>query len=133
MKRSKAEIQAYIDQAKDILGLGNWEIEVLDDQVDDPTNDYAHINPEDCADIATVRFGPKFHESNEAKQIRIVAHELVHLHAYRTTHFVESLKKRVHPDSWDLFFEEYERKEDEMVENLTKLVATMLPRWRTKS
>lgn len=128
MKRTEREaINRFIRDALPLLGLPQWQIEVSDKPVDDDTTDEANIDPDDSSHCARLRLGNSFWAAAPDEQRRILAHELLHLIAYRTTDYVGSLKKFVPADLWAHFWEEFEKREDIMIEDLTQLLAGTLP------
>lgn len=133
MKISKPERQAlerFVRAGLITLGLPQWRVTISDEPVNDDSTDEANIDPEDCSHTARLRLGNSFWEAKEPEQRRILTHELLHLIAYRTTDYVGTLKRFMSPDLWTHFWEEFEKKEDVMIEDLTLLLADRMPKLR---
>jgi len=70
--------QAYVDEAKDLLNLPQWEIRVQD--YPSAEDAYADIEPHDYLWHAKLRLSEDFWKEKPEDQAKIIAHELLHLH-----------------------------------------------------
>ncbi len=76
----KTELQAYINQLKDLMALKDWRVDLLDELCSEDA--FADIAPVDGRKWAKLRVSAGFFTEPSEQQRLEICHELIHCHVH---------------------------------------------------
>jgi predicted metallopeptidase len=116
--------QAYVDEAKDLLNLSQWEIKVQDYPSADDA--YADIEPHDYLWHAKLRLSEDFWKEKPEDQAKIIAHELLHLHYAGVERIINHLEPVLGGQTHDLLSKFWEIEVERAADALSGPVGGLL-------
>jgi len=119
------EAQRYIDNAKRILNLPQWEIKVKDYPAAEDA--YADIEPHPQLWHAKLRLSEDFWKEPAEEQRKIIAHELLHLHYAGVERLVDSVGDALGVAAADLHSKVWEIEIERAADALSGPVGGLLP------
>lgn len=125
MKSRLEEAQAYIDNAKRILNLSQWDIKVKD--YPSAEDAYADIEAHDHLWHAKLRLSEDFFKEPAEEQRKIIAHELLHLHYAGVERLVSSTESVIGAAAYDLYSKVWEIEIERAADALSGPVGGLLP------
>jgi len=117
--------QRYVDAAKEILNLSQWEIKVKDFPAAEDA--YADIEAHDVLWHAKLRLSEDFWKEAPAEQRRIIAHELLHLHYAGVERLVGSAESVMGSAAYDLYSTVWDIEIERAADALSGPVGGLLP------
>lgn len=117
--------QAYVDEARDLLNLSQWEIKVQDYPSADDA--YADIEPHDYLWHAKLRLSEDFWKEKPEEQCKIIAHELLHLHYAGVERLVNHLEPILGGQSHEILAKVWEIEVERAADALSGPVGGLLP------
>jgi hypothetical protein len=119
------EAQRYVDNAKRILNLTQWEIKVKD--YPSAEDAYADIEPHDHLWHAKLRLSEDFFKEPAVEQRKIIAHELLHLHYAGVERLVNSVHDTLGVAAADIYSKVWEIEVERSADALSGPVGGLLP------
>ena len=119
------EAQRYVDNAKRILNLTQWEIKVKD--YPSAEDAYADIEPSDHLWHAKLRLSEDFFKEPAVEQRKIIAHELLHLHYAGVERMVNSAEDVMGAAAYDLYSKVWDIEVERAADSLSGPVGGLLP------
>ena len=117
--------QAYVDEAKDVLNLTQWEIKVQD--YPSAEDAYADIEPHDYLWHAKLRLSEDFWKEKPEDQAKIVAHELLHLHYAGVERIINHLEPVLGGQAHELLSKFWDIEVERAADALSGPVGGLLP------
>ena len=122
---TKAAVEAWLDAATKIVGLGHWEITVSDDAA--PDDAWADIDPHSLNPSATLRIGSGFDSQKPEKQRLILAHEISHLILTPLDRYIGHLEGQHGAVWWGAWEPGYNDHHEQTTEAIALAIAPLLP------
>ena len=119
------EAQRYVDNAKRILNLPQWEIKVKD--YPSAEDAYADIEPHDHLWHAKLRLSEDFFKEPAVEQRKIIAHELLHLHYAGVERLVNNVHDTLGVAAADIYSKVWEIEVERSADALSGPVGGLLP------
>jgi len=119
------EAQRYVDAAKRILNLSQWDIKVKD--YPSAEDAYADIEAHDQLWHAKLRLSEDFWKESAEDQRKIIAHELIHLHYAGVERLVNSAESVMGTAAYDLYSKVWEIEVERAADALSGPVGGLLP------
>jgi hypothetical protein len=119
------EAQRYVDNAKRILNLSQWEIKVQDYPSADDA--YADIEPHDYLWHAKLRLSEDFWKEKPDDQAKIMAHELLHLHYAGVERIISHLEPILGGQAHELLSKFWDIEVERAADALSGPVGGLLP------
>lgn len=119
------EAQRYVDAAKQILNLSQWDIKVKD--YPSAEDAYADIEPSDHLWHAKLRLSEDFFREPAEEQRKIIAHELLHLHYAGVERLISSAESVMGTAAHDLYSKVWDIEVERAADALSGPVGGLLP------
>ena len=121
-------LEPYVLQVRDLMGLGHWNIRVLDDPPMDECDASTSISTNYLQ--ARMMFGPPDVSAGQdaGEEFRaLVAHELLHLHLHDLEQTTRMLEEHINPPTWHLVEQVQHRALERTVDAMARAWAETLP------
>ena len=122
---TKAAVEAWLEAATKIVGLGHWQISVSEDAA--PDDAWADIEPHSLNPSATLRIGAGFDSQTPQKQTLILAHEISHLILTPLDRYTAHLEGQHGAIWWGAWQPGYEDHHEQTTEAIALAIAPLLP------
>lgn len=119
------KLQAYIDDAKGLLGLSHWEIKVGKDTP--PDDAWADIEVSQNLYRAVIRFSQDLWKEKPDEIRRVIAHELIHCHYAGVERLVDVVKESLGVGAGEVVDKIWDMESERGADSLSTAVAELLP------
>jgi hypothetical protein len=122
------QLAAYIRQLADLLGLRDWEIELLSEPADGKRT--AEVQPTIGRKCATINVCRNWWSLSLEEMRQTIAHELIHLHFANCLHVVQidlANVRLIGYPAFEVLIQTYIRQEEYGVDGLATAIAPLLP------
>jgi len=119
------KLRSYLDQAKNILNLGHWEIKVSADPP--PDDSWADIEVSQNLYVATIRFSKTLWKEKPEEIRRVIAHELIHCHYAGVERLVEVVQDALGTAAGGIVEKIWDVESERGADSLSTAVAELLP------
>ena len=117
--------QRYVDEAKEILNLPQWEVKVQD--FPSAEDAVADIEAHDYLWHAKLRLSESFWAEKPDEQAKVIAHELLHLHYAGVERLANSLEAVIGSAAFELLIKVWDIEIERAADALSGPVAGVLP------
>ena len=121
-------LDQYVREIADLLGLREWDIDVVDDEFrDDKVLARIWIADENYS--ATIFMHPHWRTEKGGTEglTRVLVHELLHLPMQQLFHLIESVEIHVGIAAWATFEHSYKNLEEKTIDLLARRIADFMP------
>jgi len=118
-------LEAYIDNAKGLLGLSHWEIKVGKDAP--PDDAWADVEVSQNLYRAAIRFSPDLWKEKPDEVRRVIAHELIHCHYAGVERLVDVVKESLGVGAGEIVDRIWDMESERAADSLSTVVAQLLP------
>lgn len=126
-KEQVGAIQAYINQIRDGMGLGRWDVYVGAERA--PKGARASVNPVEGRAVASIRLEKDWLDSTPEEMRNDIVHELIHLVHRDQTDLVRMVACEAIPkqSAYDVLWGAFRLATEVMVDHLASVIAPTMP------
>ena len=118
-------LKSYLDEAKNILNLGHWEIKISTDSP--PDDSWADVEVSQNLYVATIRFSKGLWKEKPEEIRRVIAHELIHCHYAGVERLVEVIQDALGTTAGEIVEKIWDVESERGADSLSTAVAELLP------
>jgi hypothetical protein len=119
------KLRSYLDEAKNILNLGHWEIKISTDSP--PDDSWADVEVSQNLYVATIRFSKGLWKEKPEEIRRVIAHELIHCHYAGVERLVEVIQDSLGTTAGSIVEKIWDVESERGADSLSTAVAELLP------
>jgi len=119
------KLKSYLDEAKNILNLGHWEIKISTDSP--PDDSWADVEVSQNLYVATIRFSKGLWKEKPEEIRRVIAHELIHCHYAGVERLVEVIQDALGTAAGEIVEKIWDVESERGADSLSTAVAELLP------
>ncbi len=119
------KLKSYLDEAKNILNLGHWEIKISTDSP--PDDSWADVEVSQNLYVATIRFSKGLWKEKPEEIRRVIAHELIHCHYAGVERLVEVIQDALGTTAGEIVEKIWDVESERGADSLSTAVAELLP------